>query len=76
MHSRKHQISNPVDDSTTAVPSAHPDPEVVPAAKRRTFRQRHYIQLNQKADISTLLEADMSTLPSLASRFLGYSTAL
>jgi transposase-like protein len=50
MHSRKHQISNPVDDSTTAVPSARPDPEVVPAAKRRTFSKAEKLRILAAAD--------------------------
>lgn len=50
MHSRKHQISNFVDDNTAAAPSARPDPEVVPAAKRRTFSRVEKLRILAAAD--------------------------
>ncbi len=37
MHSRTHQISTRVETSNVPAPADRPDPEVVPAAKRRTF---------------------------------------
>jgi transposase-like protein len=50
MHSRKHQISTPVEPSNAAAPAARPDPEVVPAAKRRTFSNAEKLRILAAAD--------------------------
>ena len=50
MHSRKHQISNPVEPSNPVAPTVRPDPEVVPAAKRRTFPNAEKLRILAAAD--------------------------
>ena len=50
MHSRKHQISNPVEPSSPAAPTTRPDPEVVPVAKRRTFSNAEKLRILAAAD--------------------------
>lgn len=54
MHNRKHQISTPVGpDNTNDAPAAEalrPDPEVVPAAKRRTFSKAEKLRILAAAD--------------------------
>lgn len=54
MHNRKHQISTPVaPDNTNDAPAAdalRPDPEVVPAAKRRTFSKAEKLRILAAAD--------------------------
>jgi transposase-like protein len=54
MHNRKHQISTPVAPSNTNDPSSveaqRPDPEVVPAAKRRTFSKAEKLRILAAAD--------------------------
>lgn len=50
MHSREHQISNPVESSSPATPASRPDPEVVPAAKRRTFSNAEKLRILGAAD--------------------------
>lgn len=50
MHSRKHQISNPVESSSPATPASRPDPEVVPGAKRRTFSNAEKLRILAAAD--------------------------
>jgi transposase len=50
MHSRKHEISTPVDTSIAAAPAARPDPEVVPTAKRRSFSKAEKLRILAAAD--------------------------
>jgi transposase len=50
MHSRKHQISTPVETSNVPAPADRPDPEVVPAAKRRTFSNAEKQRILAAAD--------------------------
>jgi transposase-like protein len=53
MHSRKHEISTPVDPNIAAEPFARPDPEVVPGAKRRTFSKAEKLRILAAADACT-----------------------
>jgi transposase len=53
MHSRKHQISTPVEPSSPATPAGRPDPEVVPVAKRRTFSNADKLRILAAADACT-----------------------
>lgn len=73
MLSRKHQITSPVDTSNPAAPTARPDPEGVPAAKRRTFSNAEKLRILAAADacqtpgeISALLRREGIYSPHLA----------